>query len=484
MEYGAYVRSKYDFADEATRFFYDHAEIMYKNHTQTFNKTTILTYFSGEPEKLSAFQKYGGNKTISEWIKLAVVEDTNKTFEVLKKYSLLREYQRKGFDISRITEHKKFDTFTATDIYRLIRGMADRVHTVILTNQESEILNHDLVEMLEGHLVVPDMGIPMCYPILNDVFRGVKYGNLMAVGMLSNAGKSRFMFKLIAYLALVQKQKVLVLLNEMSIDRMKLCLITTVINNDCFQELHGVKLGKKEKELALGLYKNGKGEYIYRKRDKTGNFTESIEDYQSRLLKESSEYQNVMKVAEWVEKETEGLIFGKDVSNAYDDKSLEHEIRKMNMVHGVKIFFYDTLKNDTSNIGEWSSLVRTTTMLSEVARDLDCFGYASCQLTDDTNYVKPHELTSSHISAAKNIKHILDSLILCKEIQAHEKSKYAYLQHDEDWGNDVECPLKDDKRYYIMNVDKNREGFKPKVVFEVDLDRNTWYEKGRLVVKR
>ena len=46
IEYGQFVRSKYDFYDEVTRFFFDNAEIIYKTRTQTFNKTTISTYFA------------------------------------------------------------------------------------------------------------------------------------------------------------------------------------------------------------------------------------------------------------------------------------------------------------------------------------------------------------------------------------------------------------------------------------------------------
>ena len=38
-------------------------------------------------------------------------------------------------------------------------------------------------------------------------------------------------------------------------------------------------------------------------------------------------------------------------------------------------------------------------------------------------------------------------------------------------------------RYYACNVDKNRFGRKPKVIFELDLDKNTWFELGELVRK-
>ena len=42
-----------------------------------------------------------------------------------------------------------------------------------------------------------------------------------------------------------------------------------------------------------------------------------------------------MKIAEWIEDETQGLIFVKDVSAAYDDKTLEFEIRKANLTRCV-----------------------------------------------------------------------------------------------------------------------------------------------------
>lgn len=77
----------------------------------------------------------------------------------------------------------------------------------------------------------------------------------MAVGMLSNAGKSRLMTKLIAYITLVLKEKVFVLLNEMSVEEIRYALITTVINNPEFQEIHGLKIKRKKKNSLLGYTK-------------------------------------------------------------------------------------------------------------------------------------------------------------------------------------------------------------------------------------
>ena len=52
VEYGQHTKSKYDFYDEATRFFYDSAEIMFTTRTQTFNKNTVTTFMTEDKERL------------------------------------------------------------------------------------------------------------------------------------------------------------------------------------------------------------------------------------------------------------------------------------------------------------------------------------------------------------------------------------------------------------------------------------------------
>lgn len=483
IEYGQFIRSKYDFYDEVTRFFFDNAEIIYKTRTQTFNKTTLASYFAEDAEKLSAYKKYGGWKTLESWMKLAITDDIKNYQEVLKKYSLLREYQRNGFNIEKIVSHSKFESFTAQDIYRLIRGKADRIHTVILTNEEAEILNSNIKKMLVSKMETPDMGVALPFPILTDIFRGLKLGSTMAVGMLSNSGKSRFMTKLIAYLTLVLHEKVFVMLNEMTVDSIRTALVTTVINNPEFQALHGIKLNKIERELTLGLYKDKKGNFIYQQSDEWGNPTETLEEYIARVAKNSDEYNKIMKIAEWIEAETNELILVKDMSSGYDDKTLEFEIRKANLVYGAKYFFYDTCKQDVQDTGDWAAMKATVTKLTEIAKDLNMFGYLSIQLTDDAEFCKPDELTSNNVANAKQIVHVLWTMLLFKEIKANDFHKYRYIQHDEKWGKDVECELKAGHRYYIANVGKNRFGRRTKIVFDVNLDYNTWLECGELIRK-
>lgn len=483
VEHGNNIRSKYDFYDEATKFFYDNAEIIYETRSQNFNRSVISTYMSEDKERLSLYKKYGGWKTLEDWMNLAIVDNFQGYFDVLKKYSLLREYQRNGFAVDKIMTHKKFEMLTAMDIYRLIRSKADRIHTVILTNEESEILNSNIKTTLLHCMETPDLGIQMPFPIMNDMVRGLKKKSVMAVGMLSNAGKSRYMTKLIAYITLVLKEKVLVLLNEMSVEEIRYALITTVINNPEFQKLHGLTLKKNEKELTLGLYRDNKGEFIYPIKDDWGDTVETIDEYANRVAANSTEYVKIMQIADWIEDETQGLIFCKDVSQAYDDKTLEFEIRKANLTQGIEYFFYDTFKQNIDATGDWAAMKVTATKLTEIAKVLNMFGYLSIQLTDDANFVKPDELTSSNISACKNIKHILHTLFLCKEINKSDFHKYGYVASNVDWGSASVHDLELEKRYYCFVTDKNRFGRRTKLLFEVDLDKNIWLEVGELVRK-
>jgi len=416
---------------------------------------------------------------------LAQTDDFKLYFEVLKKYSLLREYGRNGFNVQKIIDHPKFNLFGALDIYKLIRSKADKIHTVILTNNEAKVLNEGMSNIITDCLEVPDMGVTFPFPILNDLFRGIRTKTMMSIAMLSNFGKSRLMFKAIAYLALVQKQKVFVMLNEMSLQDMKLALLITCLNNPEFQQIHGYKMHKKEREIALGLYKDNNGEFIYRERDDDGNFVESIDIFIGKLKKKSVEYNQIMEVANWIEKESDGLIYVMDVSTDYSFVNLEHQMRKMKMIYSVSYMFYDTLKNPISDIGNWAALKEVTTKLRELVSELDIWLYCSQQLSDDSNFTPPMELNSSNIASAKHTVHILDQMIMFKEVDKEDYCKYYYFESnpDEDWGKAKERSFDLNKKHYIAVVQKNRAGARKKLVFSVDLDLNKWIELGEVFKK-
>lgn len=78
--------------------------------------------------------------------------------------------------------------------------------------------------------------------------------------------------------------------NEMDEEDLRSCLITTVINNKEFQDLHGVYINKPEKEIVLGVYHDNDGNIIRRKIDDDGIYIESNDEYIRRIKDTSDEY--------------------------------------------------------------------------------------------------------------------------------------------------------------------------------------------------
>lgn len=480
VEYSHYVREKYDFCDEVSRFFYECAVIIYERRTQEFSKTTITSFMTEDTDRLARYKQAGGWKTLSAWMGLANPHDIKNYFEVLKKYSLLREYDRQGFDCSKIINHSKFELFSAADVYKLIRSKADKIKTVILENSETEVLNSRTEETILNCLAQPDEGLPYPFQEWTDMFRGARMGTMLLLGMLSNGGKSRILCKIIANLALVHGQNVLVLLNEMSIQEFRFALITTVINNPEFEALHGIHLTKKEREITLGQYRDGNGSIIYRHTDETGTYCESIEAYVDRLCASSEEFNKVRAITKWIDEESVGKIIVKDIQSDYSEDTVQFEIRKAAMTEGIRFCAYDTLKPEKSSIGAWDDFKRMATLLSELAKELRINLTATFQLTDAAALIDPMDFTSNEISSSKQIIQVADSMVAFAEVRRENYHKYSYIAHATEFAPPHERALNDEKRYYICNTLKNRAGNKLKLLFSLNLDLNVWECEGEV----
>ena len=479
VSWGQYIRSKYDFDDECTRFLYDCFELMYKTFAQTVDENKVNTFMSQDADRLAIYKKFGAYKTILQWMQLADVEDFKNYFNIVKKYSLVREYQRNGYPMQKILQHKKFNEWTANDIYKIIRAKADKINTIILANEESVVLNENTEKSLSRYLLKPQMGLEIPWKLVNEMFRGCRLGKAVFNGFLSNEGKTRNLMKLAAYITLVKKEKFLLLSNEMDEEDLRSCLITTIINNPEFRELHQVNIIKPEREIVLGLYRDGCGEFITRQTDCNGIFIESDEEYINRVFKNSEEYRLVLEVGKWIDEKRDRQLFFKDVGLDYSDATLEFEYRKHKIIHGVNYAGYDTLKGYGTD--DWQSVKQTATKLKELMKDIKMFLWAVFQLTDESVYTDIFQLSSNNIANAKQMKHIADHLVLGKRISKDDYHKYKYVSY-KDWGTPTAHALDISKEYMAWKPDKNRGGSKNYIpLLEINLDLNLWNEIGYLI---
>jgi len=312
------------------------------------------------------------------------------------------------------------------------------------------------------------------------MFRGLRLGKMFALGFLSNEGKTRLAILLASFIAFVKGEKVYLIANETDEDDIRACLLTTVINNEFFKNIHGIDIGKVEREIVLGIYKDDSGTIIERKMDEDGEYTETEEEFLSRVNRDSSAYRKVLQIAKWIDSQEGNTIFFERLKD-YSDNNLEFKIRKNALSKGVKYFIYDTLKGFKDE--NWAILKQTTTMLADLMGELKCCLWVDIQLTDDSVYTDIFSFSSNNIANAKQLKHVLDHLILGKRLIKEEYHKYKVIPNENMcWGEIIQMDLDLNKTYYAIKVDKNRSGSKDKIpVLEVDLDKNIWLEIGHLI---
>lgn len=478
---GTLIKARYDFTDDACKFLYNCFEEYYLTFSQEVSETKFNNYMSQNNERLRQYKKYGAWKTVNSFMDLADENDFRNYLNIVKKYSLIREYARNGFPAEKILNYKNFQTLTANDIYRLMRAKADNINSVINVIDDPVVVTQGNIKLVDSYLLRPQMGIPTPWEAYNEAFKGLLPNRVLIQAFKSNEGKSRNLTYLIAYVTLIQKKKFMMLSNEQQEADVRNCLLTTVINGREFQELHGVVMHKTEEELTLGRYHpdDNPNVYIERREDETD------EEYIERV-KSTQDYQNVKKVAEWMDEQLEGCFYFRDVTDDYSNERLEMELRKCAVVYKCDAFAYDTAK--ASGIDDWKELKKCITNIVELAKQLHLTGICTYQLSDESENVSIFDFNSTQLASSKQVRHVVDCLTMGRRLKVDEYHLCQYIPFQNDdlcWGEVVPLDLNEKKAYFSIKVDKNRIGHRADIIlFEIDLDINEWNCIGYLIKKK
>lgn len=432
-------------------------------------------------------------------------KDTEAVYEL--KNQLLKEVRNNEYDIEKIyTELRKLFIIRKAYLETPEKNIQDKIVEIIeyelydkMSSEEVEstieqvritqkfkqsILSNDLVEFLQSNENELANGLDYPFPVITEVFKGIRKGETMAFAMPSNSGKSRLTTNLAAYTALVHKKKVLVISNEMSEEKMKLCLITTIINNPEIQKIHGQKVTVSEGELLEFKFRPDNKKDT--KLDENGYILKEEEETQKQFVKRlatiSSEFNKVIKAIEWASKQIENSIYFINITDHTNDELKKVIINYYYKEH-IEYVFYDTLKTDTDNIGKPEEIKRTATILSNLAQNFNMFICSSLQLAESTT--TPLNLTVNDLAVSRTVKEVLDTLCLFKQISRDNLDEYEYSLKEVDTEFfDLEKSENPDVRYYACVIDKNRAGAKPKLVFKLNLAYNSWEELGYLRLKQ
>lgn len=402
--------------------------------------------------------------------------ELRKLFEIRKNYIHNPIKETKEM-IADIVNYELYDKMSIEDTKSAIEQIT------ATEKYRRSVLNDDITNFLiagENNLT---QGLELPFPILTSVFKGIRKGETFVYAMPSNSGKSRFTINLAANLALLHNKKVLIISNEMSEEKMKLCLITTILNNEKIQKLHNQKLCKTEGEILEFKFRPDKGANV--EKDEEGfvlkKENETQREFAKRLEKVSSEFNSTIEATNWLEEQVRNSIYFVNLTNHTNDE-LEKVILNYYYKEQIEYVFYDTLKTDTENIGNGEEIKRTATILSNLAQDLNIFIASSIQLAESETL--PINVNVNDLAVSRTVKEVLDILCLIKQIHNEDLHKYEYSLNEVDTKFfDLEVPKDPDVRYYACVVDKNRAGAKPKVVFKLNLAYNYWEELGYLRLK-
>ena len=397
---------------------------------------------------------------------------------VLRKNYLAIPIQSIQERIVEITDYILYDKMSIEEVESAVVQVSDT------EKFKRAVLNRNLTTFLEMGDNNLRNGLALPFPILNSVFKGIRKGETMAFAMPSNSGKSRFTIDVAAHTALVHKKKVLIISNEMSEEKMRLCLITTILNNKAIQELHGQKLSKTEGELLEFKFRpdnpkkvevDDDGFILRKKGEKQGDFVK-------RLTEESTEFRKTIAVTDWIDKELNNSIHFINITDHTNDE-LKKVIMNYYYKEQIEYVFYDTLKTDTANIGIGEELKKTATILSNLAQNFNLYICSTLQLAESNTL--PVNLNVNDLAVSRTVKEVLDTLCLIKQINRDTLDNYEYSLNEVDTKffnlKKYEDP---DVRYYACVVDKNRAGAKPTLLFRLNLAYNVWEELGYLRLKQ
>ena len=397
---------------------------------------------------------------------------------ILRKSYLEEPREEVQDQIVDIREYELYDKMSPDEIKAAI------VQVSVTQKFKQAVLSEDLTEFLEKGENNLTNGLELPFPILSSVFKGIRKGETMAFAMPSNSGKSRFTINISAYTAFVHKKKVLVISNEMSEEKMKLCLITTVLNNPEIQKLHGQKISKTEGELLEFKFRPNKDAKV--NVDEEGFIlqepNETRRQFVERLKTVSDEFNKTIAVTDWVNNQINNSIYFINITDHTNDE-LQKVIMNYYYKEKIEYVFYDTLKTDTANIGNGEEIKRTATILSNLAQNFNMFICSTLQLTESTTL--PINLTVNDLAVSRTVKEVLDTLCLIKQIMRDDLDKYEYSLEEVDTKfYNLKKYDDPDVRYYACVVDKNRAGAKPTLLFRLNLAYNVWEELGYLRLKQ
>ena len=384
----------------------------YMQGVKDINEFTIDSYLSSYKEQYEIFQANDGLRYLADAREMSSLDNYDYYYHRLRKYSLLRYYEKKGYNTKSIfdptvsveeltKEMEKFDNYTEQDIVGLVEtdlviSPTIKYCTNMLTTEIQAA--DDAMDLVESFMKIPDVGVPLNNDGLNTVARGARKGCLYMRSLPQGQGKSRCAAGdacKIAVPYVYNKDKkdfvytgmsepTLYITTEMTVDEIQTILIATVSKVN-------------EEHILYGEYKD-------------------------------DEFERVKKAVEYIQSSPLYIVHIPDFSI----EDIKNIIKKYNREFKAEYFFFDYIStslrlmsevNGKSRMGlkEHQLLLVFSTELKTIAQQLGVFIFTASQLNGEAQNatIKDQNL----LSGAKALANKLDVGIISMRPTQREQDK-------------------------------------------------------------
>lgn len=176
---------------------------LFQKGVTSISECEIDSYLSSFPEQYKVFQANKGLDWIADAMGMAQLENYEYWYHRVRKFSLLRYYEKNGLDtrilfdgnkVDATEENIKFDNMTEQD-------MIEYIETLFVIDTNIKYCANDAIEactagkglrdLIHELMKEPDVGLPFASPILTTLTRGARMGCLYMRGSIQGGGKTR-----------------------------------------------------------------------------------------------------------------------------------------------------------------------------------------------------------------------------------------------------------------------------------------------------
>lgn len=454
------------FGNQIWAFYFKIGRFITKRGGNNLDDITVAN-FVNEMKIQDRYDKYNRYETISELLEEVKSKKNNLSmyYDNIKKYNLLRQLREFLGDKVLNVDGKYNYKLLSTD--QISNYWLYKFEEIALQNNENKFEEQFLLQGLQDEVdkqnTNPETGLPFFKSkLMTRATNGWVNGELYIFGGFGGKGKTSFTLNKVICSCIINKEKLVVIANEESIDRFRRNLLITIIGNFT-----------KEK--------------FARHRINEGKFNQE-------------EYKKLQNAINWAKEITGGN--NKLIAFVYMENYIIEDVKKAAKHYvklGYKKFIVDTGKPSEGKSGKarWEIMTEDMKDLYKLckknAKGLGIGLWVNVQLADTA--LKYRYLNEYALGEAKKMKNEASVLWLIRpvwddELEQGKKELNCFKYEKDELGDGyrkveftLDRFLESGYKYYLLFTPKNRLGQDnntglPCIVYKVNFNRNSWEEIG------